>query len=160
MRTWDERSIEQAGLFNPAFLAVVLALASRGAGDDGGLAWPLAFLAVPLVLHRPSREALPRGVTTTLPVWIERTPEVRIGFAQRARDLAPLTREGARLGLAAGSMQLVGDRLQPGALRRRTKAVRPSAERDDVLKRAEFAGRWLAGSGDVATVFGMFGVRP
>jgi Family of unknown function (DUF6521) len=160
MRPWNERSIEQAGLFNPAFLAAVLASASRGAEEHEGLAWPLSFLVVPLVLHRPTREALPRGVTTSLPVWIERVPEARVGFAQRARDLAPFTREGARLGLRAGSLELAGDRLRRGTIRRRTRAVRASAERDDCLTRAEFVGRWLAGSGDVVTVFGLFGVRP
>ncbi len=160
MRAWDQRSVEQAALFNPAFLAVVLAAASRGAHEGGGLPWSLAFLVVPLVLHRPSREALPGRTTTSLPVWLERNPQARVGFSQRAGDLAPLTREAARLGLAAGSLRLTGDRLHPGIVRRRTKAVRASAERDDCLSRAEFAGRWLAGNGDVVTVFGLFGVRP
>ncbi len=160
MRAWVERSVEQAALFNPAFITLVLASASRGARDDGGLPWPLAFVVGPLALHRPTREALPGTTATSLPVWLERNPHARVGLPQRASDLAHLTREALRLGLAAGALELASDRLRAGAPRRRTKAVRRSPEVDECFKRAEFLGRWFAGSGDVATIFGHLGLRP
>src|SRR6266540_2320032 len=107
--TWTERPRVEATLLNPALLAVLIAAAAKDYETDGaGMPWPLAFIVPPLVLHRPTRDALPRNTRTHLSTWIRRQPLLRAGFPARAAAMVPLTREGLRFGLRAGVLERPG----------------------------------------------------
>src|SRR4051794_41139246 len=113
MKPWVDRPRLEATLLNPALFASLLSAAAQGYESKSGepMIWPLAFLVPPLVLHRPTREALPKTVRTHLPTWVRSEPLVRAGFPQRAARLTPLTREGLRLGLRFGVLGTDGGRL-------------------------------------------------
>ena len=62
MKAWAGRPTELAYLFNPAFCGWVLreAVAGYASVKPAGLPLPLAFLILPVVLHRVTRELVPR----------------------------------------------------------------------------------------------------
>ncbi len=156
MTAWEDRSPVRAAYLNPAFVAMIIAGASRGYADARRqlMAWPLAFVVVPLVLHRPTREQLPRTQATHLPRWIADNPVLRAGFPARATALVPAVREGLRFGLRHQVLTIesdaVGGSLVPNL----------DGEANTIVNKASFAGRWLARTGDAATVFGLLGVEP
>lgn len=120
---------------------------------------PLTFIVLPLVLHRRSREELPRQIRTSLPIWIQEHPLLRKGFPSRARAVAQSGREALVFGLRSGLVELVETGglvvgVEPHAPRRATPESR------EVLARAFFIGRWLARAGDTSTIFYLWGVRP
>lgn len=115
------------------------------------LVLPLAFIAAPLVLHRPTRDSLPRTTATRLATWISRNAMLQAGFPGRAASLVPTVMEGLRyqaltLGRDGSIVSAMSARLEGDA--------------GVIVDRARFVGRWLAGSGDAATIFGLFGVEP
>jgi hypothetical protein len=59
-----------------------------------GMPLPLAFLILPVVLHRPTRELAPGALTTKLHVWLQEHPEVRIKFAGRTKELCVVHARG------------------------------------------------------------------
>jgi hypothetical protein len=117
--------------------------------------WPLAFLIPPLVLHRPTREALPRDTRTHLSTWIRRQPLLRAGFPDRAAAMVPLTREGIRLGLRAGVLTRDGSTLI-GHLDNEP----PEGELRQLARHAALVGRWLAKTDQPSTIFALLGVAP
>lgn len=163
--TWAARSREEAYLLNPSFCALIAWSSAVGYRSDGneGMPYVLPFLAIPLTLHRPTREGLPRSVRTSMPAWIEENTYFRVGFAERARSLAPFVREALLFGAVHGLFAF-GDerRLVPapkpralsGYLREATDEVR------ECVKKAEFVGKWLAASGSVETTMALWGVKP
>jgi Family of unknown function (DUF6521) len=162
---WKERPREFAHLLNPAFLGLLVAQACVGYVKESQSAppFPLMFLVLPIVLHRSTRERLPRAITTRMTVWLENFPEVRVGFPERVRAIAPYLREAVRFSLATGMIRLTEDaRLEvpddvPGVHRRHGK---DDAEVNECLRGAVFVGRWLAGAGPMSTIFVSWGVRP
>ena len=136
MTAWAERPRVEATLLNPALVAVLLAAAARDYETQSTrMPWPLALLIPPLVLHRPTREALPRNTRTHLSTWIRRQPLLRAGFPDRAAAMGPLTREGIRFGLRA----------RDGATLTGHLDGEPSeGELRQLLRRAALVGRWLA----------------
>ena len=73
---WTKRPREEANLLNPAFLGLLIERAAHGyheiSGD--GLQWPLPYLVLPAVLHKQTREALPKDRRTSMVEWTGRTP--------------------------------------------------------------------------------------
>jgi hypothetical protein len=165
---WRDRPAEVANLLNPAFVAVVIARAAAGYQDEAGRAMPfgLAFVAVPLVLHRGTRERLPRDARTRMTSWLLQMPEVRVGFADRARDVSPFVREALSFALAARGVRITPDGgIEVGtgvSVLRLVPADDPGALTDanDCLRRATFVGKWLARAGSPSTVFALWGIRP
>jgi hypothetical protein len=157
MKPWVERPRVEATLLNPALFASLLSVAAHGyeSKSEEPMIWPLAFLVPPLVLHRPTREALPKTVATHLPTWVGRQPLVRAGFPQRAARLTPLTREGFRLGLRFGVLETDDGRLT-GTL------TMPdcSGDLNEILKSASLVGRWLAKLDQPSSAFALLGVKP
>jgi hypothetical protein len=156
MTAWNERPRVEATLLNPALLAGLLAGAARDYDSSGaGIPWPLAFLVLPLVLHRPTRTALPRDTRTHLSTWIRREPVLRAGFPERAASMVPRTREGIRFGLRASVLSIDGANLI-GHL-----TAEPSlGELRQLVRSARLIGRWLAKSDRASTAFALLGVAP
>jgi hypothetical protein len=159
--SWADRSPVLAAMLNPALLAVVIAAAAaeyeRADGDP--MPWPLAFLVAPLVLHRDTREALPRSTQSHLATWVSNHPTIRAGLPARARSLTDPVREGLRFGLNTGALAIVGD----GRILCSLPFTSQPPDRGDlraVVRSAGMVGKWLAKLDQPATSFALLGVAP
>jgi Family of unknown function (DUF6521) len=96
-------------MFNPALIAVIIAAAANQYEETCGFAmpWPLSFLVTPMVLHAPTREALPRTSRTSLAKWVSDNAVLSAGFPARASHMGPTVREGVRFGLREQMFALV-----------------------------------------------------
>ena len=101
MQSWKKRPVEYANLLNPAFCSILLHNAVKGYQQEKnrGMPYPLLFLVLPIVLHRSTREALPKRIVTRLHIWLQERPEVRVGFGDRSRDLVLYTKEAITFGM-------------------------------------------------------------
>jgi ABC-three component (ABC-3C) system Middle Component 3 len=161
IKGWGDRSPEAAALLNPALLAVICAAAASQYEQDSdeAMPWPLAFLVAPLVLHRGTREALPRTTRTHLSAWITNNPVIRAGFPQRAQSLTEVVREGLRFGMAHGALSITAEGGMRGVL---TPSARPieSGDAADIVRSAGFVGKWFTRADQPATLFALLGVAP
>ncbi|MBW4420963.1 MAG: hypothetical protein KME13_17285 [Myxacorys californica WJT36-NPBG1] len=162
--SWADRPIEQARLLNPAFLAALIWSCAEGYGsiDAQGIPYPLSFVTMPIVLHKSTRESLPRAISTSLPAWLGEKPQVHVRFAERATALVPLIKEGVLFG-ANGQMFNISSSRIVAAPRPRSMArfLRESSDEvQDCMTKAKFVGRWFASSGDYTTVMTLLGVMP
>lgn len=165
MTPWSQRSREERSLLNPAFCANLLWNAARGyAGvGRGSLSFEESFLVLPFVLHRETREALPRDTRTSLAVWLDENPLARGRIASRARLLVAFTKEAMTFGGVHGFIRLGEGRLQADEAWNRsvTRSLKESSkEVRACARRAEFIGKWFAVAGSAPTVLALIGVRP
>jgi hypothetical protein len=158
------RSIEEATLFNPAFIAALLHRAIGGFERETqqGIPLPLLYLVPPVALVRATRQLLPGRVDTSLPGWLQEHPEVRLQFAENARALVPVTRDGLLFGVARGVIFIDGDRIRQKPFPHGAAAAmgRNTKDFQEVLNRANFVGRWYAHAGSQQTIMTFWGVRP
>jgi hypothetical protein len=98
--------------------------------------------------------------------WLQNAPETRVGFAERAHDIASFVREGVNFGLAARGLRITPDGgIEIGSAASPQRALREgddsgASEVNDCLRRATFMGKWLARAGSTNTVFALLGIRP
>lgn len=164
MIAWEQRPVEIANLLNPAYCAVLLADAVGGYRSRNNDKMPIAFvfLILPLVLHKQTREALPRTTRTDLHVWLQRNPEIRFEAGRRFAGLVPYTKESLLFGVKyelfevddSGALQAsrnVGQQSVVGSQDTEAAVIR---------ERARFLGRWFAKTGDPVNAYTMWGVRP
>ena len=156
MTVWQDRSQVRAAYLNPALVTALVAAACQGynATRSQAMAWPLAFIAAPLVLHRPTRDSLPQTTATRLTTWNGRNAALQAGFPARAKALAPTVREGLRFGLRHRALTLGPDGLSSAM------SVSLAGDAGAITDKARFVGRWLGRSGDTVTIFGLLGVEP
>jgi hypothetical protein len=158
---WANRSPVITAMLNPALLAAVIAIAAEEyeRADGDAMPWPLAFLVAPLVLHRDTREALPRSTRSHLSRWVSSNPTLRAGFPPRARSLAGPVREGLRFGLTEGALAVVDEGRLRGLLGGTT---RPQDVGDlrPIVRSAGHVGKWFAKLDQAATAFALLGVAP
>lgn len=165
MSRWGTRVSEEANLLSPPFCALLTWHAASGYVEkrEQGMPLPLCYVAVPLLLHKSSRTALPRDIRTSFAAWLDETPAIRVGLVDRCRALVPYVREAITFGLAKRAFSLVDEaRLIPGA---KSKALgrytsTSTEEVKECLRRSQFLGRWFASAGSPATVFALLGIRP
>lgn len=147
-------------LLNPALLALLLRETSGGYLQEHGsaMAWPMAILAAPMVLHGPTREALPKTVGTHLSTWAGTHQALVDGLAARSASLAAPAVAGIRLGLRHGLLETDDDGgLRPGPAR---PAGEPKGTLRQLHRSALLVGRWLGRSAETSTVFTVLRVRP
>jgi hypothetical protein len=160
MRAWPDRPPEVAALLNPALLAAISAAAASQyeRASRQAMPWPLAFLIAPLVLHRGTREALPRDTRTHLPAWVAGNPVIRAGVPRRAQELTGMVREGLRFGMTHGALEVTGD----GGIRSAVPFTRPVQGGDsaEIIRSAGLVGRWFTKADQPATIFALLGVTP
>jgi hypothetical protein len=94
MIAWEERPIEVANLLNPAFCALLLrgTVLEYAKTASAGMDFPLVFMVLPIVLHKATREALPKTTISKFHAWFQEHQALRIGFSTRVQQLAPFAR--------------------------------------------------------------------
>ena len=165
LESWEQRPTEEAYLFNPAFcgaLSYEFVKSFRAASTNSGMELPLIFCALPISLHMETRRKLPSSTVTSLYTWLQRQPESLVGFAQRARDLAPYVKQGLSFGVANNTLAFdenglitLGERkatFTPKVLESATAEVR------EIVHTTRMIGRWFAGAGTTATILASWGV--
>jgi hypothetical protein len=157
MNAWTDRPQVAAALLNPALIATLESVAAHEYDRAGtqAMSWPLAFLVAPLVLHRPTRQALPRDTRTHLATWVSRNSLLRAGFPARARSLTPVVREGLRFGLRHGVLSA-----ESGFIRGSLRPDTAEGQLGELLRAAGLVGRWLAKTNQPSTAFALLGIAP
>jgi hypothetical protein len=167
MNHWADRPSEEQRLLNPAFCSVLLWHAAHGYAMEShsraSMPFEESFLVMPMVLHRETRDSLPRNAVTSLASWINTYPLARATIADRGQLLVPFTKEALYFGGVYGLLRFPYGRLQANA-DWRTKIRRILDDSSDEVrlcnKRAEFVGKWFARTGGPETVLAFLGVRP
>ncbi|MBB3639663.1 MULTISPECIES: three component ABC system middle component [Variovorax] len=170
MSVWQDRTIEQRNLLNPAFCAIAVWHLARGyhteaialGSDTGSLPFALAFVGTSLVLRGQTREQLPRSIATSLPTWVNDHPLERSAVAKGVVVLRAAVREALLFGTQHELLSLDGYRLKANAasLKKINAYLRDSsAEVRDCMRQATFVGRWLCKAGAPQTVLALLGVQ-
>jgi hypothetical protein len=161
---WTDRPIEQARLLNPAFLAALIWSCAEGyySISQQGIPYPLSFVAMPVVLHKPTRVILPRSVRTSLAAWLGENTQVHVHFIERATSLVPTVKEGMLFGVNGQLLSLTSSQIMAAPRpRAMVRFLRESSDEvRDCMEKAKFVGRWFASSGDYTTVMALWGVMP
>jgi ABC-three component (ABC-3C) system Middle Component 3 len=163
VRPWEDRPVEIAHLLNPAFCSEVLRRAIRLYNKNAArwFPYPLTFLVLPILLHHRTREAIAPNTREQLHVWLQAHQDVRIGFAERARQLVPHTIETLSFLLQVNAIT-VDATAGLTVVRRRQRHVDGQGEGEiaDCYRKAEIVGRWFARAGSPANIYTMWGVKP
>ena len=161
---WGERPAEEARIFNPAFCGELIGrtVCEYHRARQPALSVVTAFLVLPLTLHRPTREALPRRANTAFVGWVAENAALLAELPERAKLLRPVSREAL---LFAVRHQLLA--LEGGGLLRGAKPVRLSArlavstdEVNAARSAAGLLGRWFARQGAQTSILQGMGVAP
>jgi hypothetical protein len=151
---------DEAALYNPAFLALLLSAAAREYEDKSGegMPWSIAFLVLPMTLPGTIRSTLPQRTNAYLSNWTRSSPLSRLEVAAQASALAPFVREALRFGLRHRYFVLHGYRLSSAVGRARVDGAM-GGEAITLVKASRLVGRWLSKT-EPPQVFAQLGLRP
>jgi len=162
MKHWKERPFEYRALFNPAFCGLLLLRAMEGHREESetGLPFSLAFLILPICLHKDTRDIFKAHPRSYLLKLVTEYPQMLVGFHDRCGALTPYLLEGLGMTMQCGSFKVTDS----GNLLLLEKGVRKKVdgteESRDCQKLAWRIGRDFARINDRITIYSSFGVRP
>ena len=161
---WAERPVEEARIFNPAFCGELIC---RTVGEyhrtrEAGLSMVTAFLVLPLTLHTPTREALPRRANTAFAGWVAEHSALLAEVPERARRLRLVSREALLFAVGHELLALDGRGVLPGAksIPLRARFAVSTDEVNAARSAAGLLGRWFAGQGTQTSILQGMGVAP
>ncbi len=160
MIQWERRPVEIANLLNPAFCGQVLRVCIRAYAEEASapLPYPLVFLLLPVVLHTQTRDRLtPRQ--RQLHTWLQENEDLKIGFAERTRQIIPITLESITFLLQLRTIAVDEQAgLQVLPYRRRAISEQEQGEIADCYRKAGVIGRLFARAGTAPTIYALWGV--
>lgn len=160
--SWTQRSPVVAAMLNPALLAAISAAATEEYTRLRGQAMPsgYVYLIAPLVLHRDTRDALPRSTNSHWSKWVSDHALIVAGFPARAVALKANVREGLRFALRHEALAVDMDGGLRGGLGAEARRASTQGDIRDLIAAAGRVGRWLTKLDQPATAFALLGVRP
>lgn len=150
-------------MLNPALLATLTSNAALQYRDNSehAMPWVYAYIVAPLVLHRGTRESLPKSVRANLNTWVAEHPVEHAGFAPRAVSLRDYVQEGLRFGLRTSLLSVdEAGGLTASLASGRGHTLAKESEVQQIVARAGFVGKWLTKIEQPATAFVVLGVAP
>jgi len=163
MIAWQERPVEVANLLNPAFCGVITQefVKEYNSQTSTGVPFELVFLVLPIILHKKTRDLLPMRSTTMMHVWLQKHPEVRIGFSQRTKELIPFTKESISFLLVRKLLAVdeYGNFFRTKRRNRKSIADLP-IELTSYIRKTRLVAKWFAQNSSSSTIYTMWGIRP
>ncbi|MGY2066194.1 three component ABC system middle component [Blastococcus sp. SYSU DS0619] len=157
MTRWQDQPAALRATLNPLLVAGVLAWSSRAyqeASDGDPMPWPLAFVTPALVLHVPSRTALPGSTAKRLLTWRDENDLLVSALPSRCTALRTYNRAGLRAGLRHGLLAIDG-----AGLRGLLPSSRTPGDLRELQRASALIGRWFAPL-PTATVLATLGMTP
>jgi len=163
--SWEKRPVTVAHLLNPPFCGELIRRCSvsyRGTNDrKHHLPFPLAFIAIPLILNQDIRGKLPKKRSQSLSGWIEKNHFIKLELPDLIRSLVPYTRE-AIMFLISHNVGIINDsgeiEIQTGI--KRIKGTHDDTETAKCFKSADLVGRWFSVSGSYQNIFLSLSIKP
>ena len=161
---WEDRSIFTSNLLNPAFCGEVLRRTivqyCKDSGKDG-LPFSLAFFILPIILHRRTRNLLPKTKRTKLHEWLTLNKELKVIIVPRIRYLTSYTRESI-LFLAKHNVIEFDKNGNIVPLIKRSNKFHDqyTHEIEDIFKASEKLGRWINTFPSEKITYTFFGIKP
>jgi len=163
-KKWQERSIIAANLLNPAFCGEVIRRTVASFNDnekDTKFPFVLAFLILPIVLHKRTRQKMPMRSTTYFHSWVEENEALFIGFANRATQMLPYTKEAISFLMVQSAVFIDENGFIEVPTYRKTVPKGDKVEEiSEIYKKAELLGKWLRLTGNPQTIFMFLKIRP
>jgi len=164
IKNWQERSLITANLLNPAFCGEVIRRTIVSYNDnekDAKIPFILAFLILPIVLHKRTRQKMPLRSSTYFHAWVEENEHLFLGFADRAKQMLPYTREAISFLMVHEALSIDDNGLmEVSAYKKATPKGEIATEINEIYKKAELLGKWLRLTGNTQTIFMFLKIRP
>lgn len=162
MKNWENRATEIAYLLNPAFCGRIIyhAIKTYQQETKRPMPFPLVYLILPMVLHKKTRERIKS--ITQMQIWIQRNPEMLIGFADRAQSMVPITNEAVEFLMQSGIVTLTNNaELELAQLFKALSITKyTNYEIKECISKSSSVAKWFAKAGTVETIYVSWGVRP
>lgn len=161
---WDNRSIFTSNLLNPAFCGEVirrtLVQYCKDSGKEG-LPFSLAFFILPIILHKQTRDLLPKTKRTKLHEWLTNNEELKLLIVPRIIYLTPYTRESLLFLIGHGIVEInTNGEIVPTITRSKSFHKNYTEEISDILNSAEKLGRWINTFPSEKITYTFFGIKP
>lgn len=123
--------------------------------------YTVSFLILPTLLHKQTREALPKSSLALLHPWFQNHGEVRVGFSYRIEKLAPYTKESIIFGMQSNILD-INERgeLIPGRIKPAELPWDLTTEAFECREKAKVLGSWFSKILDISSLFILWGVNP
>lgn len=160
---WKDRNQIVANLFNPAFCGEILRRSVKAYNDNSSTSFPYAFsfLVLPILLHKSTRERMPRSTRSYLFAWVEENDDLFFDFSRRAKNMVPHTKE-AIMFLMQNQLIELDDKggLLNSNIRLKSMKGDDLLEYQEIMKKAEMLGKWLSQNPNINSVYSFFRITP
>lgn len=164
MIPWSKRTPEIANLLNPSFCAILLYSATfeyQKKAKNNSMPFPLLYLVLPIILHKSTRNRV--NSRTNMVIWLQRNPDVLVGFADRTKNLIGFTNEAIEFLLFQGNCEIINGGLSIIKTVSKSKIVQYAANDQEIsecIQKAENVGRWFCNMHAVENTYTAWGVKP
>lgn len=164
MKNWNDRSVITKNLLNPAFCSEVIrkTIKAYNINENGnGFPYSLLFLILPIVLHKRTRQKMPRSYKTYFHSWVDENESLFIDFANRVKQLSPFTKE-AIMFLLMYDCAKINDFgcIEIFQYQNKTPQGNNTDEITEIYKKAELLGKWFCETGNEQTIYMFLKIRP
>ena len=159
-----ERPAEEARIFNPAFCGELIGrtVCEYHRTRQEALSVVISFVILPLTLHRPTREALPKRANTAFAGWVAEHAPLLAELPTRSRHLRPISREALMFAIRHRLLTIGEAGLFPSVERVRlnTQLAVRTDEVDATRRAAGLLGRWFARQSTQTSILKGMGIAP
>jgi hypothetical protein len=163
MISWELRPAEVAYFYNPAYIGRLLKelVASYQAEKSEGISYELIIIALPKVISKSVRQALPNTIRTQFHYWIQENSDFKVYYASFVKELIPFIKESL-IFLLRRDILTINERgkIVTGSTRLKKTHVKDTDDIKESIKKAAFVGKWLARAGEISTIYALWGIRP
>jgi hypothetical protein len=161
---WDKRSIFTSNLLNPAFCGEVIrkniVQYCKDSGKEG-LPFSLAFFILPIILHKQTRNLLPKTKRTKLHEWLTNNEELKLIIVPRIKYLTPYTRESLLFLYGHGIIEFNTEgEIVPVITRSKKFHKDYTEEIADIFNYAGKLGTWINTFPSEKITYTFFGIKP
>lgn len=164
MRTsWNDRNTIVANLFNPAFCGEIIRVVAYSYNKHTNNHFPFAFiyLILPILLHKETREKMPRSVKTYFFVWVEENDKLFFDFSIRTKSMVKYTKEAIIFLLTYNRIEITENGEITTVNEKPKQYIKEGyQEYNEIIKKAEMLGKWLAITSDVKSIYSFFRITP